>query len=123
MHFKGLFQTKRLAWSTSLTIANWFVIGFISPLYWVFLPFYLQSRAVSFGTSSNYLTWRDYSINQSAGLLGPVIAAVLVETKFLGRRGTLAIGAALTMIFQFGYTQIRDETENVGVSAAISAVG
>lgn len=34
----------------------------------------------------------------------------------------MAIVAALTMMFQFGYTQVRNETENVGVSAAISAV-
>ncbi|KAJ4864017.1 major facilitator superfamily domain-containing protein [Trichoderma breve] len=121
MHFKGLFQTRQLAWSTTVIIANWFVIGMVSPLYSVFLPFYLASRGADFGESSTYLTWRDYAINQVAGLVGPVIAAVLVETKFLGRRGTLAIGALTTMVLQFGYTQVKNEVQNVGVSAAISA--
>jgi Major Facilitator Superfamily len=121
MHFKGLFQTRKLGWSTAVIMANWFVIGFVSPLYWVFLPFYLRSRGASFGVGSNYQTWRDYAINQSSGIVGPVIAALLVETKLIGRRGTMAFGAALTMVLQFGYTQVKTEAENVGVSAAISS--
>ncbi|KAG8417009.1 hypothetical protein J3459_013062 [Metarhizium acridum] len=121
MHFKGLFQTRKLAWSTTLILSNWFVIGMVSPLFSVFLPFYLKSRGAQFGSGSNYATWRDYAINHVAGLFGPIIAAVLVETKFLGRRGTLATGAFITMLFQFGYTQIRTEAQNVGVSSAISA--
>ncbi|CZR53383.1 related to synaptic vesicle transporter SV2 (major facilitator superfamily) [Phialocephala subalpina] len=121
LHFSGLFETRRLAWSTTVIIANWFVIGMVSPLYSVFLPFYLASRGADVGDNSNYTVWRDYAINQIAGLGGPIIAAVLVETKYLGRRGTLAIGALVTMLFQFGYTQITTPAQNVGVSAAISA--
>lgn len=93
----------------------------VSPLYSVFLPFYLQSRGAVVGDDSNYTTWRDYAINQVAGLVGPVIAAVLIETKFFGRRGTLAVGALITMVLQFGYTQIKTPAQNLGVSAAISA--
>lgn len=121
MHFRGLFQTRRLGWSTTVIIANWFVIGMVSPLYSVFLPFYLQSRGADVGDDSNYTTWRNYAINQVAGLFGPLIAAVLVETKWFGRRGTLAAGALITMVLQFGYTQIKTPAQNVGVSAAISA--
>jgi hypothetical protein len=121
MHFKGLFQTRKLGWSTTAIMANWFFIGVVSPLYWVFLPSYLKSRGADVGDGSNYQTWLDYAINQVAGLFGPIIAAVLVETKFIGRIGTLAIGAAITMALQFGYTQIETEAQNVGVSAAISA--
>jgi Na+/melibiose symporter-like transporter len=122
MHFKGLFQTRKLGWSTSVIMANWFVIGMVSPLYSVFLPFYLASRGADVsGDGSNYQTWRDYAINQIAGLFGPIIATVLIETKWFGRRGTLAIGAAVTMVLQFGYTQIKTEAQNVGVSAAILA--
>ena len=121
MHFKGLFQTRKLGWSTIVIFANWFVIGMVSPLYSVFLPFYLNSRGAVVGDNSNYTTWRNYAINQVAGLLGPIIAAVLVETQVTGRRGTLAIGALITMLLQFGYTQIKTPAENLGVSAAISA--
>jgi hypothetical protein len=121
MHFKGLFETRRLGWSTTVIFANWFVIGMVTPLYSVFLPFYLKSRGADVGDDSNYTTWRDYAINQVAGLVGPLIAAVTVESKFFGRRGTLAVGALITMVLQFGYTQIKTPAQNLGVSAAISA--
>lgn len=120
-HFSGLFDTRILAWSTTVIIANWLVIGMVSPLYTVFLPYYLMSRGANVGDDSNYTTWRNYAVNQVAGLLGPCIAAVLVETRFVGRRGTLAIGAAITTAFQFGYTQIKTPAQNLGVSASISA--
>ena len=120
-HFSGLFESKKLAWSTTVIIANWFVIGMVVPLYGVFLPYYLKSRGADVGDNTNYTVWRDYAINQVAGLIGPIIAAVLVETKHIGRRGSLAIGAAVTMAFQFGYTQIKTPAQNVGVSAAITA--
>ncbi|KAL2818239.1 MFS general substrate transporter [Aspergillus cavernicola] len=120
-HFSGLFRSKKLAWSFVVIMLNWFVIGIVSPLYHVFLPYYLQSRGVKAGSSSNYITWRNYAINQVVGLVGPIIAGVLVETKVFGRRGTMALGALLTMVLQFGYTQIKTPAQNVGVSAAISA--
>ena len=97
------------------------MIGIVSPLYSVFLPYYLKSRGADVGSDSNYTTWRNYAINQVAGLIGPCVAAVLVETRYLGRRGTLAIGAAITMALQFGYTQIKTPAQNVGVSASITA--
>jgi hypothetical protein len=57
-HFLGLFSTKLLAYSTSMIIANWFVIGTVSPLYSVFLPYYLRSRGEALsGTASNYTTY------------------------------------------------------------------
>jgi hypothetical protein len=120
-HFAGLFATPKLAYSTAMIIANWFVIGMVSPLYSVFLPYYLASRGADVGSSSNYTTWRNYAINQVAGLFGPVIAGILVETAYVGRRGTLAIGALITMALQFGYTQIKTPAQNVGVSSAITA--
>ncbi|KAJ4287804.1 hypothetical protein N0V90_012508 [Kalmusia sp. IMI 367209] len=103
-HVGGLFETRLLAWSTTVIIANWFVIGMVSPLYTIFLPYYLATRGADvYGTPSNYTTWRNYAINQIAGLGGPIIAGILVEMKIFGRRGTLAFGALLTMILQFGY--------------------
>ncbi|KAL8747402.1 MAG: hypothetical protein Q9190_000706 [Brigantiaea leucoxantha] len=121
LHVKGLFQTRKLGWSTTVILANWFVIGMVTPLYVVFLPFYLASQGANTGDGSNYTTWRNYAVNQVAGLAGPAIAAVLVETRWTGRRGTLAIGALITMVLQFGYTQIKTPAQNLGVSAAITA--
>lgn len=120
-HFSGLFRTKQLTWSFLVIMLNWFVIGVVSPLYHVFLPYYLKSQGAKVSSSSNYLVWRNYAINQVVGLVGPVIAGFLVETKVFGRRGTMALGALLTMVLQFAYTQIKTPAQNVGVSAAISA--
>lgn len=123
-HLAGLFETKVLVWSYTVIASNWFVIGMVSPLYSVFLPYYLETRGVSDKINdapSNYDTWRDYAINQVAGLIGPIIAGILVEARWFGRRGTLAIGAITTMILQFAYTQIKTPAQNIGVSAAITA--
>ncbi|KAL4871690.1 hypothetical protein BDV12DRAFT_205993 [Aspergillus spectabilis] len=120
-HFSGLFSTKKLTYSTIMIILNWLLIGTVSPLYSVFLPYYLATRGADAGDSSNYTTWRNYAINQVAGLAGPIIAAGLVEFRLIGRRRTLAIGAAMTTALQFGYTQITTPAQNLGVSAAISA--
>lgn len=105
-HFGGLFETRLLTFSTAVIFANWFVIGMVSPLYSVFLPYYLESRGATVnGPPSNYTTWRNYAINKVAGLIGPIIAGILVETKLFGRKGTLAVGALITMILQFGYVR------------------
>lgn len=120
-HFSGLFITPKLAYSTAMIILNWLLIGTVSPLYSVFLPYYLASRGADTGDDSNYTTWRNYAINQVAGLAGPIIAGFLVEWRWFGRRGTLAVGAAITTALQLGYTQIKTPAQNVGVSAAITA--
>jgi len=52
-HFSQLFSTRRLAYSTIVIIANWTVIGTVSPLYSVFLPYYLKSRGAATGSDSN----------------------------------------------------------------------
>lgn len=120
-HFTGLFSTRKLTYSTIMIIINWLFIGTVSPLYSVFLPYYLKSRGADTGDDSNYTTWRNYAINQVAGIIGPIIAAVLVETRLIGRRRTLAIGAAITTALQFGYTQVTTPAQNLGLSAAITA--
>ncbi|KAF2036391.1 putative sugar transporter [Setomelanomma holmii] len=104
-HFGGLFETRMLTYSTLVIIANWFIIGMVTPLYSVFLPYYLASRGATI-----------------AGLFGPIVAGILVETKLFGRRGTLAIGTLPTMILNLATsTQIQTPAQNVGVSAAITA--
>lgn len=122
-HLSGLFETKLLAYSTTLLILNWFIVGLVTPLYQVFLPYYLASRGhahVNEVTSTNE-TWRNYAINQAVGVVGPILAAYLVEVPYIGRKGTMAIGALSTMALQFGYTQIKTQAQNVGVSSAIGA--
>ena len=121
-HVGALFQTRKLAYSTLVLFAVWGIIGIAYPLFYVFLPYYLALRGYQAGKSSNYLTWRNFAINKACGLFGPIIAAYLVETKLLGRRGTLAVGSLLTMAFLFGYTQVKTPEQNLGVVCSISVV-
>lgn len=75
-HIKALFETRKLAWSTSLLISIWStcpesyhsqlclmasagIIGLASTLYNNFLPFLLASRGAKFGDSSYYITYRN----------------------------------------------------------------
>lgn len=119
-HFSSLFATRRLAYSNFIISLNWLLIGIVSPLYTVYLPYYLAARGADTGSSdSTYTTWRNYAINQSCAVLGPIISGGLVQTRVFGRRGTLALGAAMTTALQFGYTQIKTPLQNVAISAAI----
>lgn len=104
-----------------MIILNWLLIGTVPPLYGLFLPFYLKLKGSETGDGSNYTTWRNYAITQAAGLIGPIVASFLVEMRWLGRKGTLAVGAALTTALQLGYTQVKTSAQNLGVSAAIGA--
>ncbi|KAI9801584.1 MAG: hypothetical protein M1825_003263 [Sarcosagium campestre] len=121
-HVSALFETRKLAYSTTILFLTWAIIGIAYPLFYVFLPYYLALRGYKAGVSSNYLTWRNFAVNKICGLFGPIIAAYLVQTKFLGRRGTLATGSLLTGIFLFGYTQVKTPQQNLGIVCAISVV-
>ena len=121
-HVGALFQTRKLAYSTSILLLTWATIGVAYPLFYVFLPYYLALRGYKENKSSNYLTWRNYAINKACGLFGPLIAAYLVQTRLLGRKGTLATGSLLTMAFLFGYTQVTTPEQNLGLVCSISVV-
>lgn len=120
-HFRGLYATRKMGISTSLVWFSWLLIGLAYPLYNVFLPSYLASRGASFGQPSPYITWRNYCINNTCSIFGPVLAGYMCRSRwFWGRRGTMVIGAMITMIFFFCYTQVRTAGQNLGFTCAIS---
>lgn len=120
-HFKGLYETRKMALSTSLVWFSWLLIGLAYPLYNVYLPKYLATRGAHFGEDSDYITWRNYAINNTCGILGPLLAGAMCSLPwFWGRRGTMIIGALITMIFFFCYTQVRTAAQNLGFTCAIS---
>jgi hypothetical protein len=87
-HLKGLFETKKIALSTSLIWFSWLLIGLAYPLYNVFLPTYLESRGAQFGQESDYITWRNYALVNFCGIWGPVLAGWMCSSRwFWGRRG------------------------------------
>jgi hypothetical protein len=119
MHFRGLFETKRIGLSTSLIWFSWALIGLAYPLYNVFLPSYLASRGAAFGETSAYITWRNYTLVNFSGIWGPVLAGYLCATP-LGRKYTMVLGALVTMAFFFAYTQVRTQTQNVAFTCIIN---
>ncbi|KAF2397251.1 membrane transporter [Trichodelitschia bisporula] len=121
IHLKGLFETRRVGISTSLIWFSWLLIGLAYPLYNVFLPTYLKTRGTDFGDGSQFTTWRNYAIVNACGIFGPVLAGYMCASKyFWGRRGTMVIGALITMVFFFCYTQVRTAAQNLGFTCAIS---
>lgn len=84
-HVKGLFVTKKLGYSTSLIWFSWTLIGLAYPLFYVFLPQYLESRGAKTGAGSPDAVWRDYFISNVVGIFGPILAGWMCTTP-LGRR-------------------------------------
>lgn len=119
-HLRGLFATKTLGYSTFLNFLSWTLVGLAYPLFNAFLPTYLQSRGADFGDDSLNTTYKNNLIVNTVSIAGPMIAGVMVELRYLGRRGTMAIGAVACMAFMFAYTTVRTPAQNLGFSSAIS---
>ena len=65
------------------------------------------------------MTFRNYAFVNISGIFGPVLASIMCTT-LLGRKFTLVIGALLTMIFLFCFTQVKTVIETIGLNCAIS---
>jgi MFS family permease len=48
-----------------------------------------------------------------------MLAGYMCNWKVLGRKYTMVIGALVTMVFFFAYTQVRTKSQNLGFSCAI----
>ena len=121
VHCRGLFATKRMGLSTSLIWFSWLLIGLAYPLYNVFLPTYLATRGAQFGEQSQYIYWRNYAIANACSIPSPILAGFMCRSKlFWGRRGTMIIGAFITMAFFFAYTQVRNNAQNLAFTCCIS---
>ncbi|KAK7043179.1 hypothetical protein VNI00_008533 [Paramarasmius palmivorus] len=124
-HIKPLFQTKRLAINTSITIALWGLIGLAYPLFNGFITLYLTTQVPdSNGTVSR--VYRDYTIISILGVPGSIIACLVVDwtrksdSKFSlgGRKLTMAVSTALTGVFLFLFTTSRSQEAVLGYSCA-----
>uniref|UniRef100_A0A0D2XL90 Major facilitator superfamily (MFS) profile domain-containing protein n=1 Tax=Fusarium oxysporum (strain Fo5176) TaxID=660025 RepID=A0A0D2XL90_FUSOF len=94
--------------------------GLAYPLFYVFLPDYLASRGAETGESGPYYQWRNYMLSSVTGIFGPVAAAFMCNSKLLGRKYTMAIGALITMAFFFAYTAVKTPAQNVALSCVIA---
>ncbi|KAF9522619.1 MFS general substrate transporter [Crepidotus variabilis] len=113
-HVKALFRTPKIAWSTSLLIALWGIIGLASTLYNSFLPYLLITRGTHFGDASLNTTYRNTLIISVVGLPSALLATLAVEIPGVGRKGTLAISAGLTGTFLLASTTARSSNALLG---------
>ncbi|KAI0667722.1 MFS general substrate transporter [Trametes maxima] len=113
-HVKGLFATKKLAYSTTLLIIVWALIGLAFPLYNGFVTFFLATRGADFGDGSVYITYRNQVILSVIGVPGALLAGYMVELPYLGRKGTLAISTIITGVFLFASTTARTSNALLG---------
>ncbi|KAL3426714.1 major facilitator superfamily transporter [Phlyctema vagabunda] len=120
VHFRGLFETKKIAASTLLVWLSWTCIGLAYPLFYVFLPSYLASRGAEFGNVSTFETWRNYALVNVSSIPGPMLAGFMANWKVLGRKYTMVVGALITMVFFFAYTQVRTQPQNIAFSCSIA---
>ncbi|KIM37815.1 hypothetical protein M413DRAFT_448318 [Hebeloma cylindrosporum] len=107
MHIKSLFRTRRIAYSTSLLISIWGIIGLASTLYNSFLPYLLASRGAHFGDASLDITYRNTFILSVVGVPAAFFATWAVRIPRVGRKGALALSSVLTGVFLFATTTAR----------------
>jgi hypothetical protein len=89
-------------------------------LYTIFLPYYLRANGANFGDTSNYTTYRDWTVSSVVGIFGPFLSMWMVSHKwFLSRRSMIITGAACAA-FSGAFTTVRNAGQNLGFSCMIS---
>ncbi|KAF8809939.1 MFS general substrate transporter [Phlegmacium glaucopus] len=118
-HIKALFATRKMAYSTSLLMSIWGIIGLASTLYNNFLPFLLASRGAHFGDASLNITYRNTLILAVVGVPAALAATWAVETPYIGRKGTLAISSGkLFHSLHTPSTLFNDSLRKIGLTGA-----
>lgn len=119
-HVKALFATGRLAYSTTLIIILWALIGLAFPLYNAFITVFFTLRGADFGDGSLDTTYRNLVILSVIGVPGAIIGGFLVDLPIIGRKGTLSISTLLTGLFLFISTTARSSNALLGWNCAYS---
>ncbi|KAF3914385.1 hypothetical protein ABW21_db0201980 [Orbilia brochopaga] len=119
-HIRALFRTRQLAYSTSLIILLWGLIGLAFPLYNSFLPYLLATRGQDHGDASLSTTYRNYVIIGICGVPGSIAATFAVELPRLGRKGAMSIFTVLTGVFLFLSTTSKSSNALLGWNCAYS---
>ncbi|OJJ54785.1 hypothetical protein ASPSYDRAFT_210462 [Aspergillus sydowii CBS 593.65] len=106
-----LFATKRLGLSTVLIWFCWTCIGLGYTLFNAFLPQYLGAN------STVYETYRNYAITAVCGIPGPLLAWVMVDLPYIGRKGTMAFSTLVTGVLLYCFTATKDSNVQLVCSA------
>lgn len=124
--FHKPFLGRTMARHSSVIFLIWLTIGVAYPLYFAFIPSYLeQNDGYSTNTSFDY-TYMVYCVVSSVGIVGLVAGELLVETRF-GRRWMMAISSLLTGAFLFSFTPEsflgRGQGTGTGIAATLLRLG
>ncbi|KAJ6260238.1 hypothetical protein Dda_4462 [Drechslerella dactyloides] len=119
-HIRALFRTKQLAYSTSLIILLWGLIGLAFPLYNCFLPYLLATKGNENGDASLSTTYRNYVIIGICGVPGSLLATAAVELPRIGRKGAMSIATVLTGVFLFLSTTSKSSNALLGWNCGYS---
>lgn len=101
--FAAIFENRTLAINTCLLWFQWTVIGMGYPLFNAFLPQYLANSGGDV-TNDVATVYRNYAITAIVGVPGSIVACYTVDIKYIGRKGTMAFGTAVTGVFVFLFT-------------------
>ncbi|KAK4890939.1 hypothetical protein LTR27_010387 [Elasticomyces elasticus] len=121
-HFRALFASKKLAFSMTLILLIWGMIGLASPLYANFLPEYLALHGAAAGNGSIYTTYRNNLIIIACSVPGTLVAGWLIGLPYVGRRGILGLSLIFTAVFQFAFTAARTQAQILGFNCSVSFV-
>ncbi|EXJ79431.1 hypothetical protein A1O3_08933 [Capronia epimyces CBS 606.96] len=121
-HVRALFASKKLAWSMTLIILVWGMIGLASPLYSNFLPEYLALHGAQSGSGSINITYRNNFIIIACSIPGTMLAGWLIGLPYIGRRGTLGLSLILTSVFLFAFTAARTQAQILAFNSVSSFV-
>ena len=121
-HVRALFSTVELAYSFTLILLIWGMVGLASPLYSNFLPEYLAEHGSKTGDDSINTTYRNNFIIIFCSLPGTLIGGWLIGIKYVGRRGTLGVSLILTSVFLFAFTTARTAAQNLAFNCIATCV-
>lgn len=121
-HVRALFSTIKLAYSFTLILLIWGMIGLASPLYSNFLPEYLAKHGAKTGDDSINTTYRNNFIIIVCSLPGTLIGGWLIGIRYVGRRGTLGASLILTSVFLFAFTTARTASQNLAFNCVATFV-
>jgi hypothetical protein len=121
-HVRALFSSRKQAFSMSLIILIWGMIGMASPLYSNFLPEYLAAHGAQTGDGSINITYRNNLIIIACSIPGTLMAGWFIGLPYIGRRGTLGLSLILTSVFLFAFTAARTQAQILAFNCVASYV-
>lgn len=117
VNLRILFSNKLVIRSTSLILTSWLLIGISYSVFYNFLYIYIASHGGDTG-STNYYVYRNATLDNFVGIFGPILGGFLIRIPKVGRRGTMIFGALSTMAILFGYTTVRNPSQDAGFGSA-----